>query len=131
MRLPLKPIIGNVKLDRLNALQVQALYGSKLEAGLSLRSVEIAHAMLHKALKQAVVWTLIPRNVSEAATPPRPSKREIAPLSQEQARSLLEAARGDVLYAFYVLAVTTGMRNGEMLGLQWKDVSLERFSQRL
>jgi integrase len=120
----LEPTIGNVRLVRLTALQVQAVYGQKLEGDLSTRSVQIIHATLHKALKQAVGWTLIPRNVSEAATPPRLSKREITPLSQEQARLLLEAARGDVLHAFYVLAVTTRMRNGELLGLQWKDVSL-------
>ena len=125
VRLHLKPTIGAVKLGRLNALQVQSVYGQKLDGGLSPRSVEIIHVTLHKALKQAVRWTLIPRNVSEAVTPPRPTRREIKPLSQEQARALLEAARGDKLHAFYVLAVTTGMRNGELLALQWKDVSLE------
>ena len=125
VRLHLEPTIGGVKLDRLNALQVQSVYGEKLGAGLSPRSVEIIHATLHKALKQAVRWTLIPRNVAEATTPPRPVRKEITPLSREQARRLLEAARGDALYAFYVLAVTTGMRNGELLGLQWRDVSLE------
>lgn len=124
VRLHLKPTIGGVKLDKLNVLQVQSVYGQKLADGLSPRSVQIIHATLHKALKQAVGWTLIPRNVSDGVMPPRPLKREITPLSQEQARTLLQAARGDRLYAFYVLAVTTGMRNGELLGLQWKDVSL-------
>src|SRR5215210_5377798 len=101
----LKPTIGGVKLDRLNALQVQSVYGRKLEGGLSPRSVEIIHATLHKALKQAVGWTLIPRNVAEAVTPPRPVRKEIKPLSQEQARTLLAASRGGSLHAFYVLAV--------------------------
>jgi integrase len=109
----------------LSPLQVQALYGRKLEAGLSPRTVEIVHATLHKALKQAVGWTLIPRNVADSATPPRPVGREIKSLSLEQARALLAAAKGDVLEAFYVLAVTTGMRNGELLGLQWHDVDLD------
>jgi integrase len=118
--------IGKVKLDRLTALQVQAIYGQKLDGGLSPRSVEIIHATLHKALKQAVAWTLIPRNVSESATPPRATRREIAHLSQEQTRALLEAAKDDRLEALYVLAVTTGMRQGELLGLQWKDVDLDR-----
>jgi integrase len=125
VRLHLKPTVGGVKLDRLNALQVQAAYGWKLEAGLSPRSVEIIHTTLHKALKQAVRWTLVPRNVAEAVTPQRPIRKEIKPLSQEQARTLLEVSRDDPLRAFYVLAVTTGMRNGELLGLQWKDVDLE------
>jgi integrase len=68
VRLHLEPTIGNVKLDRLNALQVQGVYGRKLEAGLSPRTVEIIHTTLHKALRQAVRWTLVPRNVAEAAT---------------------------------------------------------------
>jgi integrase len=124
VRLHLRPTIGGVRLDRLSPLQVQAVYGRKLEAGLSPRTVEIVHATLHKALKQAVGWTLIPRNVASATTPPRPVGREIRPLSREQARVLLNAAKGDKLEAFYVLAVTTGMRNGEMLGLQWRDIDL-------
>ena len=99
VRLHLEPTIGGVRLDRLNALHVQAVYGRMLDAGFSPRSVEIVHVTLHKALKQAVGWTLIPRNVAEAATPPRPTKREITPLSREQARALLEAARGDALHA--------------------------------
>jgi len=98
------------RLDKLNALQIQSLYGRKLEAGLSPRTVGIVHATLHKALKQAVKWTLIPRNVAEAATPPRHSRSEIVPLSREQVRTLLETAKGDPLRALYVLAVTTGMR---------------------
>jgi hypothetical protein len=117
VRVHLEPTIGGVKLDRLIALQVQSVYRQKLDAGHSPRSVEIIHATLHNALKQAVRWSLIPRNVAASTTPPRPTRREITPLSQGQARALLEAIRGDALYAFYVLAVTTGMRNGELLGL--------------
>jgi integrase len=112
-----------VKLDKLNALQVQSLYRQKLNSGLSARSVEIIHATLHKALKQAVRWSLIPRNITEAVTPPRPVKQEIQPLSQDQMKALLEAAHGDKLYAFWVLACTTGMRNGELLALKWSDIS--------
>jgi integrase len=125
VRLHLVPTIGGARLDRLTALQVQALYGRKLEDGLSPRTVEIVHATLHKALKQAVGWMLIPRNVADAVTSPRPVGREIKPLSREQARVLLETVRGNALEAFYVLAVTTGMRNGELLALQWRDLDLE------
>jgi integrase len=63
--------------------------------------------------------------VAEAATPPRPVGKEIKPLSRQQVRSLLAASRGDKLHAFYVLAVTTGARNGELLALQWRDVDLD------
>jgi integrase len=125
VRLHLKPTVGSTKLDKLNALQVQSMYRQKLDVGLSPRSVEIIHAALHKALKQAVRWSLIPRNIAEAVTPPRPPKREIKPLSQEQMKALLEAARDEKMYAFWMLAATTGMRNGEIIGVQWRDIDLD------
>jgi integrase len=71
-----------------------------------------------------VRWRLVPYNVADAVTPPRPTKPEITPLTAEQVKMLLAAARGDRLEALYVLAVTTGMRIGEMLGLKWSDVDL-------
>ncbi len=126
VRLHLVPTLGKTRLDKLNALQVQSLYRSKLDSGTSSRSVQIIHATLHKALKQAVGWQLIPRNVTEAVEPPKATKKEISPLDEEQVRRLLESAKGSKLEALYVLAVTTGMRQGELLGLQWRDVDFEQ-----
>jgi integrase len=68
---------------------------------------------------------LIPRNVAEAVKPPRPAKKETQPLNAEQAHTFLEAARGDRFEALYVLAITTGLREGELLGLKWEDLNLE------
>ena len=68
---------------------------------------------------------LLARNVADAAIPPRQVKSEIEPLTQDQLRRLLDASRGDTLHALYVLAITTGMRQGEIIGLQWKDVDLD------
>jgi len=82
-------------------------------------------------LNQAVKWSLIPRNVTDAVEAPRPAKnakKEMHPLTPEQTRALLEAARGERLGALYMLAVTTGLREGELLGLRWQDVDLERRS---
>ena len=76
-------------------------------------------------IKQAVKWTLIPRNIAEYVDPPKVPRKEINPLSEEQVKRLLEAAQGNKLEALYVLAVHTGMRSGELLGLRWKDVDLE------
>jgi len=81
--------------------------------------------VLHKALSQAVKWSPMPRNVTEAVSAPRPSPKEIRPLSPEQVRKLLEAATGDRLEALWVLAVHTGMRQGELLALKWTDVDLQ------
>lgn len=125
VRLHLKPYLGGIKLDRVNPLQVQSLYRSKLDSGLSPRTVQIIHVTLYKALKQAVKWTLIPRNIAEFVEPPKVPRKEIIPLSKEQVKRLLEAAQGNKLEALYVLAVQTGMRSGELLGLRWKDVDLE------
>jgi integrase len=84
------------------------------------------HVALHKALDQAVNWHIIPRNVAEVVKAPRPSPEEIRPLSREQTKTLLEVAKeGDRFEALYVLAVTTGLRQGELLGLKWEDVDLE------
>lgn len=125
VRLHLKPSLGNTKLDRVSALQVQSLYRSKLDSGLSPRTVQIIHATLYKALKQAVKWSLLPRNVADSVNPPQVPRREIKPLSEKQVKKLLENARGDKLQALYVLAIHTGMRSGELLGLKWSDVDLE------
>ena len=126
VRLHLSPSLGHVKLKTLSPAHVQGLYRSKLDSGLSLRTVQLIHTTLHKALKQAVQWGLVPRNVTEAVTAPRPNKKEIHPLTPRQARTLLDNAGRDRFEALYVLAITTGLRRGELLGLRWKDVDLER-----
>ena len=120
------PGLGRVKLKALSPAHLQSFYRTKLDAGLSPRTVQYLHAVLHRALKQALRWGLVPRNVSEAVDPPRVQREEIRPLSAEQAQVLLEAARENRLEAIYVLAVHCGLRQGELLGLKWEDVDLER-----
>jgi integrase len=119
------PALGNVRLSKLTPAHLQSFYRSKLDAGLSPRTVQYLHAVLHRALKQALRWGLVTRNVAEAVDPPKVHKKEITPLSPEQARTFLEAARGDRLETLYVLAVHTGMRQGELLSLRWDDVDLD------
>jgi integrase len=120
-----KPALGRLRLQTLNPAHVRGLYREKLDSGLSPRTVQYIHVTLNKALKQAVMDGLIPRNVCEAVKPPRPQKREIAPLSPGQARRFLKACQGERLEALFVLAVHTGMRQGELLGLHWEDVDLQ------
>jgi integrase len=124
-RLHVKPSLGRVRLKDLTAVHVRGLYRERLETGLAPRMVQLVHVTLHKALKQGVMDGLIPRNVTEAVKAPRPEKKEIRPLSPEQARTLLEAVKEDRLEALYTLAITTGMRQGELLGLKWEDTDLE------
>jgi integrase len=125
VRAHIKPVIGRRKLSKLTPLDVQGLYRDRLDSGLSPSTVNKVHTVLHKALAQAVKWNLIPRNPTDAVKAPRPTPVEMHPLSAEEARRLLEAARDNELEALYVLAVHTGMRRGELLGLKWSDVDLE------
>ncbi len=125
------PSLGRVKLASLNAAHLQGLYRSKPEAGLSPRTMRYIHAVMHRALKKALRWGLVLRNVSEAVDPPKPQKEKIKPLSRDEARRLLEAARGDRLEALYVLAVHCGLRQGKLLGLRWEDIDLNAATLRV
>jgi integrase len=125
VRIHVRPALGSVKLKNLTPVHVRGLYREKLEAGLSARTVQYIHVTLHKALKQAVQDGLIPRNATEAVKAPQVRREEMHPLSAEQVKVLLEVARGDRLEALYVLAIHTGLRQGELLGLKWEDVDLE------
>ena len=130
-RAHIRPALGKTKLKNLTPAHVRGLYREKLDAGLSPRTVQYVHVTLHKALKQAVMDGLIPRNATEAVKPPQVRREEMRLLEPEQVKTLLEAARGDRLEALYVLAVTTGLRQGELLGLKWEDVDLEEGTLRV
>jgi integrase len=125
-RVHIAPAIGRVELKKLTPAHVQGLYRAKLDEGLAERTVEYIHTTLRKALNQAVKWQLVPRNAADATTAPRPRKQEMTALDREQARRLLNTARGDRFEALYVLAVAAGLRQGELLGLKWVDLDLEK-----
>jgi integrase len=79
---------------------------------------------LHKALEQAVLDGLVPRNIAEGVKAPRVHKEEVKPLCPTKVRALLSAASGDRLEALHLLAIHTGLRQGELLGLKWSDINL-------
>jgi integrase len=122
----IKPALGRIKLKDLTPTQVRWFYRDRLDSGLAPATVHKLHVVLHKALKTAVSDGLIPRNAAAGLKLPRITREEINSLSSEEARSLLESARGDRLEALYILALNTGMRQGELLALKWDDVDLER-----
>ena len=125
VRVHLKPALGEVRLGKLNPLQVQSLYRCKLDEGKSAASVLNMHSTLSKALKQAVRWRLVPMNVCLAVVLPRVTKPEIQDLDTQQMKALLKAARDTDLYPLWVLMATTGARVGEALGPRWDDLDLE------
>ncbi len=125
VRVRIVPRLGRTPLRKLTPLDLQALYASLQDAGLSNRSILHTHRVLHRAFAQAVRWGLLVRNPCDGATPPRPKRAEMRVLSQEQVTVLLDTTRDQPAYALYVAAVTTGMRQGELLGLRWDDVDLD------
>jgi integrase len=125
IRCHIKPELGRHKLKTLAPDHVQALYQRKLDSGLAPGTVRQIHSVLSRALDQAVKWGTVPRNVCKATTPPKPDSEEIRPLDAEQARQLLRTAGGERFEALYVLAVTAGLRIGELLALRWQDVDLD------
>src|SRR5215204_1293215 len=102
------PTLGATKLLKLTPTHVQSLYQCKLDEGLSPTSVRYIHAVINRALKQALRWRLVRENVAAATDPPKPSTKTMSPLNAEQAKRFLDVARGDRLEALFVVAVTTG-----------------------
>jgi integrase len=124
VRVHLKPALGRVKLKNITPTHARALYREKLDTGLAPRTVNYIHTTLSKALNDAVSDGLIPRNPTSGVKAPKPVKKEIHPLSPEQVKAFLEAARGDRFEGAYVVALHCGLREGEILGLKWSDVDL-------
>lgn len=124
VRKHIAPKLGDNKLKDLTPHHIRGLYKEKLQS-LSPRTVQYIHVTIHKALKQAVNDGLIPRNAAGAVKPPQVCRKEILPLSPEQVKVLFETARGHRLECLYTVAVTCGLRQGELLGLKWEDVDLE------
>jgi integrase len=107
---------------------IRRFYRKKQGEGLSNRTLSHIHTTLRKALKGAVGDDLIARNPTDGVKPPETPQgvaKEARALALDEVRTLLEEARGDRLEALYVVALCTGLRRGEVLGLKWSDIDLE------
>jgi integrase len=119
------PEFGTMKLSKLDTPNIQSMYAAKLRDGLKPSSVEYIHAVLHRGLEKAVDLRLILRNPAASADPPKARQYEIEPLASDEARKLLDAARGEKFEPLYILSLMCGLRMGEALGLKWSDIDLE------
>lgn len=119
------PLLGRLQVQQLSPEHVLAAYGRMLASGLSARSVQQAHAVLHRALHNAVGWRLIIRNPCDFVSPPRPRRNEMKTLSADDLQRLFDTTREDRLHALWVLLGTAGLRIGEALGLKWEDVDFD------
>jgi integrase len=120
------PSLGRVLVEKLRPEQVQALLNQKAAGGLSPRSVFHIRAILRAGINNAVRWGAVPRNVVTLTDAPRVPSKSVQVLTEEQARTLLDAARGHELEGLLTVAVGSALRQGEALGLRWLDVDLER-----
>jgi integrase len=120
------PTLGKVTLQKLSAPHLQKLYNLKRQEGYAPQTVQHIHRVLHRALHDAVRWNLIARNTCDLVDAPRVPKKELQVLDVEQAQQFLQAAKSDPLEALYVVALTTGMREGELLALKWKDIDFQQ-----
>lgn len=124
----IKPNLGHLTLTQLRLDHLQNLYTKKLEEGLSKRTVQHMHAVIRQSLNQALKWDLIVRNPARVVIPPTTDKKPPKTFPSEEAKQFLEKVEDHRWYPIYVLAITTGIRQGEILGLHWEDVDLEKGS---
>lgn len=117
----INPVLGNVPIAELKAVYIQELIGT-LAAEVGTRTAAICRTLLHTALKQAVRWGLMPSNPVEAVDPIKHQYRTPKLWTNRQLHSFLESCEEHRLYPAYYLAVTTGLRRGELLGLRWGDL---------
>ncbi|MEE8530661.1 MAG: site-specific integrase [Hyphomicrobium sp.] len=126
------PALGNHKLSKLRPLHVQSFYSVALasgrkdgKGGLSAQSVLHFHRLLHRAFVHAVKWQLIARNVIDAVEPPRVEKLEMRALTEGETAKLIAVVKTSRVYVAVMLALTTGLRRGEVLALRWADIDLD------
>ena len=123
IRLHIKPALGAVRLDRLHPHNIQAFINS-LE--LSPQTVRHVYMVLRTALERAAYLDYIPKNPAARCILPKNERQEVKPLDDGQAAALLDAAKGTDLEHLVTVALFTGMRQSELLGLTWDSVDMER-----
>ncbi len=133
LRLHVIPLpIGKTSLQNIDGPKLNAVYAALLKPklngghGLSPRSVQYVHVILHRAFRDAIRWERLTRNPCDAADPPRGLNRpRLRVWTAGEVATFLRLTTDDRLIALWHLIATTGMRRGEALGLQWDDVNLE------
>ena len=126
------PDLGAMRISKVRPQDLQTYYAKLLregridgKGGLGPRSVSYIHSLLREILGQAVRWGTIPTNPADFADPPEQRKKEPRFWTPEQAARFVDVLTGERLAALWVLAILTGLREGELIGLRWEDVDLE------
>jgi integrase len=127
VRQHIKPSLGRIELKKLTPQVIQAFYGKECSK-VSERSVAAYHRLLKQALSYGVRQEILGRNVCDLVDPPRWRSRVMRTLTPDELATLLETAEGSQFYPVIYTAVSTGMRQAELLGLRWRDLDLDHLS---
>ncbi len=122
------PALGHLQIQQLSADRLDKFYADFVSRGLATKTIRNIHVLLHRALADAVRKNLVPRNVADAADPPklnRADREEMKTWTPEQLRKFFAGIIDHRLAAAYILAATTGMRRGEVLGVRWRDIDFK------
>ncbi len=120
------PEIGHIQLKKLTPEHLERLYAKKTREGLSASMVRLIHVILHEALDQAVRKRYVGQNVSNLVGDlPRIKHYEVKTLTKEQVVQLIAEAKGTQWETIVLVAITTGMRHGEIRGLRWQDIDFD------
>lgn len=127
----IKPAMGAVKLEALNAHTIQGFYNALgkpqgKKPALSAKTIKNVHGVLHKALQQAVMNGYIKVNPTDACALPRIVKKEMHPLDEAETKRFVAAIKGHYYEDVFLATLYTGMRQGEVLGLTWDRVDFKR-----
>jgi integrase len=125
------PVIGKMRLQNIQPAHIRQLYLRMQAEGKGERTIQLVHATLHCALKQAVRERLLGYNPMDAVQRPKVETKEFTVFTEEQARSFLAATKDHPYEALFYLALTTGLRKGELLGLMWADVDWKKSTLRI
>ncbi|MGA9772256.1 MAG: tyrosine-type recombinase/integrase [Blastocatellia bacterium] len=124
-KLYIKPYIGEKKLSALRPAHIESMLAGLFDKGLSARSARFAFTILSTALNKALRLRMISQNPCKLVDPPRVPRKQMQALSPEQAARFVAAAKSSKHGLMLTLAIVTGLRPSEYLGLQWKDLDFE------
>jgi len=126
IRIHIRPYLGKIRLKDLEPKQIQGLYLAKEQNGTGARTINVMHSIICNSLKNAVRLGQLQNNPARVVSPPKYTSPEMDIYSEHEIRQLLLAVKGTSLDALILLALTTGMRQSEILALKWSDVDWDR-----
>ena len=125
VRVHIIPRFGHIRLAKLTPTDLERFYANLISNGAAPKSVRNYHACIHAMLEKAVRQNVLVRNVASLADLPRRIRRDLPMITPQQVQAFLRATNEHRLEALFVLAITTGARQGELLGLRWDHVDLD------